>query len=676
MPTSVSETLSDESSTDETGSAPIDTTAFVPSVAADPPIAVPAWLWVLSDPGAPSAPDVTTAACTGAADAAQTDDEHAGTQRFAVAGRQTFSDASTPVGTGRLDRRVDAASASSPQPAAGHDAADVAAAGDAGGVNDSIDADVANALAPAHSASRSVGSAYTRRGSLSFDALSRDANRGASPMPAPVVDADADATSSPAAAPDRFASARPVDRIALDRANRSATLFNTPFTTTTPAATLANGSTGQPAPLAGGASYTPGQAVDVDATPAEAAAPNRFGSARPVDRIALDRANRSGTLFSTTMPAATVANESTGQPAPLADGSSPVPARIADADATPAQAAAPDRFGLARPVDRIALDRANRSGTPFGTPFSATTPTATLAIGPTGGPAPLAGGGTLMPAQVADAGAPSAQAAAPDRFGSAGLVDRIALDRANRSGTLFDTPFSATTPVATLANGSTGQPAPLAARDLANVAAMDPATAVESHQSPSGQISSDHASRDEAQRLADRAIGAAFHVEHGASAARLVETVGVGALLTAAPASTPIPASVDAPIAIPDERDLRHQIVQGIKFQWRDGVGDVKLTLHPEYLGEMRIALRVDQGGVTAQLSADSASVRAWAVANESLLRQGLAEQGLTLSRLVVTDEAPEPSPDRESRRRASQQETPEPPAPRRSDAATFEIVV
>jgi len=357
-----------------------------------------------------------------------------------------------------------------------------------------------------------------------------------------------------------------------------------------------------------------------------------------------------------------------------------------DADVSPAPAAAPDQFEPTRLVDRNALDRnaldrANRSRTLFSSPFGPPASAATLADGPAGQPVPLSGGAIPVSAQAADAGITSAQATPPDRFEPTGLIDRLAFDRATRSRTPVRTAFGPTPPAPTLSNGSTGEPARFAVSDGANVAAMDPGSASESHQSSSGQGSFDRVSRDQEQMLADRAIDAAaavsFHVDHGApDPARLLEVAGVGALQTADPAATQIPAPADASIAIPDERDLRHQIVQGIKFQWRDGVGDVKLTLHPEYLGEMTVTLRVDQGGVTAQLSADSPSVRAWAMANEPLLRQGLAEQGLTLSRLVVTEDAPESSPDRESRRRAPQQETPEPPAPRRSDTATFEIVL
>ena len=280
------------------------------------------------------------------------------------------------------------------------------------------------------------------------------------------------------------------------------------------------------------------------------------------------------------------------------------------------------------------------------------------------------------PAVPGDADPTSPQTIPADLSGSGRPADPSALDRAARLAALF----GATPPAAARSEGAASQAAPLPAPPATSVTAADAAAAFDHRKNPSGQSFSDRA-RDDAQMSGERAINAeaeaALRVEHGAPAGtRLVEVAGTGGLQAAAPASAPATASIGAPVAVPDEGSLRHQIVQGIKFQWRDGVGDVKLTLHPEYLGEMNISLRVDQGGVTAQLSAESASVRAWIAANEPLLRQGLAEQGLTLSRLVVTDQAPEQAPERESRRHAPQQETPKPPPPPRPDAATFEIVL
>jgi flagellar hook-length control protein FliK len=190
----------------------------------------------------------------------------------------------------------------------------------------------------------------------------------------------------------------------------------------------------------------------------------------------------------------------------------------------------------------------------------------------------------------------------------------------------------------------------------------------------------DRAYRDEAQALAsaafDVAAAAPLQAERAISAlARAVDIVAPGA-----PASTgtaaPVPPPGDVQLSIPDDNDLRRQIVQAIKFQWRDGAGDVRLTLQPEYLGDVAIALRVEQnGGVTAHVNAGAADVRAWISANEPLLRQGLAEQGLTLDRLVVAREQEDTAANHEGQRRQPQQEKTR-DQPKRRETAIFEVIV
>jgi flagellar hook-length control protein FliK len=95
--------------------------------------------------------------------------------------------------------------------------------------------------------------------------------------------------------------------------------------------------------------------------------------------------------------------------------------------------------------------------------------------------------------------------------------------------------------------------------------------------------------------------------------------------------------SAGTPAAIPDE--TMTQIVQQVRLQWRGGIGDARIMLDPEYLGGVNISLRVEGGAVTATVNADSAAVRNWMESNEGLLRQGLAEHGLTLERLVIAGE-------------------------------------
>jgi flagellar hook-length control protein FliK len=149
---------------------------------------------------------------------------------------------------------------------------------------------------------------------------------------------------------------------------------------------------------------------------------------------------------------------------------------------------------------------------------------------------------------------------------------------------------------------------------------------------------------------------------------------------TSAPSAAMPPAGADRP-AVLDDHGLHRQMVQAIQLQSRNGVGDARITLQPEYLGEVSIALRVEDGGVTAHVSAASAQVREWLGANESMLRQGLLDQGLKLERLIVSEE-PSSTPARDSRDRdARREQQPQPdeeprPRPRRDASTTFEVTV
>jgi flagellar hook-length control protein FliK len=140
---------------------------------------------------------------------------------------------------------------------------------------------------------------------------------------------------------------------------------------------------------------------------------------------------------------------------------------------------------------------------------------------------------------------------------------------------------------------------------------------------------------------------------------------------------TPLPAGDERVLSLPDDASLSRQIVQGIRLQWRGGTGEARVTLKPEYLGEVTIALRVERGGVTAHLNAETAQVRSWVAANEHLLREGLREQGLTLERLVVSDKSQERDDGGRGRQQPQQQPEEREPQPRtRRDSGVFEIVV
>jgi flagellar hook-length control protein FliK len=124
--------------------------------------------------------------------------------------------------------------------------------------------------------------------------------------------------------------------------------------------------------------------------------------------------------------------------------------------------------------------------------------------------------------------------------------------------------------------------------------------------------------------------------------------------------------------------DVPRQIVQAIRLQWSQGVGTARVTLQPDYLGDMSIDIRVDRGAVTAVLDASNASVRQWLEGHEPLLRQSLADQGLTLDRLVVKDEqTPSGTGGDERQKREQGESEPRPRSRRDAQAdATFEVVM
>ena len=99
-----------------------------------------------------------------------------------------------------------------------------------------------------------------------------------------------------------------------------------------------------------------------------------------------------------------------------------------------------------------------------------------------------------------------------------------------------------------------------------------------------------------------------------------------------------------------DGAPLAHALVQSLKLQWRQGGGEARLHLQPEYLGELTVSLRVQGSAVTAVLQCDSQSVRAWVEAHQAELRRALEEQGLSLDALTVDPEG-HPQPQQEQSR-------------------------
>ena len=122
------------------------------------------------------------------------------------------------------------------------------------------------------------------------------------------------------------------------------------------------------------------------------------------------------------------------------------------------------------------------------------------------------------------------------------------------------------------------------------------------------------------------------------------------------------------------EEAVLPQIVQSIRLHAVAGTTEARVQLRPEHLGGLNITLKVEQNQVTATIQADVAAVRAWIESHESSLRQGLADQGLHLSKLVVQEDGQQAPQDEQGGGRPRRQ-----PQRRRSwrdEEATFEVLV
>jgi flagellar hook-length control protein FliK len=103
-----------------------------------------------------------------------------------------------------------------------------------------------------------------------------------------------------------------------------------------------------------------------------------------------------------------------------------------------------------------------------------------------------------------------------------------------------------------------------------------------------------------------------------------------------------------------DSGPLEQQVVQAIKLQWQAGVGEATIKLQPEHLGAMTVSLRVDSGSVSAEMRVETATAQHWITNHQVDLRAALERQGLTLGRMIVTqDSDPKRQFDRQQRRPA-----------------------
>jgi hypothetical protein len=124
------------------------------------------------------------------------------------------------------------------------------------------------------------------------------------------------------------------------------------------------------------------------------------------------------------------------------------------------------------------------------------------------------------------------------------------------------------------------------------------------------------------------------------------------------------------------EHDVTSQLVQSLRMQFRDGIGEAVLKLKPEHLGTVSISLKVENGGLKANVQAEMPAVRQWLESQQDTLRNALADHGLRLDRFEV-------EPD--GQRQSHPDQTPDEPRPQRRqqarrlpqpDQPVFEVVV
>ncbi len=143
------------------------------------------------------------------------------------------------------------------------------------------------------------------------------------------------------------------------------------------------------------------------------------------------------------------------------------------------------------------------------------------------------------------------------------------------------------------------------------------------------------------RRLRDALVAGAArgHATAAQPMAMAVESQAPFTRLIDGPEAVSAPAlAYSTPLATVDE-----QIIRGIQLQMRDGGGEARIHLRPEHLGDVVVEMRVERDGVVATLRADTAAVRGWIATHQDDLRAGLADVGLHLERLTVSDrEAPQ----------------------------------
>jgi len=370
---------------------------------------------------------------------------------------------------------------------------------------------------------------------------------------------------------------------------------------------------------------------------------------------------------------------------------------------------APPATGATRPMDPVAAEMLAAVAATTAAPVTPATPAipaipATPAIPvtgatiATGAPTPHAG----VPLPAADMAAPEGgvNAAAPSLPGAAAKavspLPHAVVDPAVMAELTTGTsaPAPATPPATPPADALAGSPAaPSRGAETAGdkldpprvrqhaVEAGHRAYAAAAAETPAREFRGESGgARGEQPAPADPVVPPAAPPAAGAPAFAVVAerpTLTVGQ--AASPNVLAAPQHIDAAAAA----ELPAQVVQSIRLQAAGAGGEAIVRLRPDYLGELVVAVKVENGAVTAALQSDTPAVRRWVEANEATLRQGLAEHGLQLDRLTVTGDEPTTGTserhDRRHDRSPEDEESPQPESRRRRQQdpdATFEVIV
>jgi flagellar hook-length control protein FliK len=121
--------------------------------------------------------------------------------------------------------------------------------------------------------------------------------------------------------------------------------------------------------------------------------------------------------------------------------------------------------------------------------------------------------------------------------------------------------------------------------------------------------------------------------------------------------------------------DVPSQIVRSAQLQWRDGVGEAKLKLTPENLGEVTISLRVEQGSVFATVRAESAAAMQAIQARQQELQSALEAQGLHLDHLILSTDPDRQRDQQQPQHRAPKRAHLKPQANESGETPRFEIL-